>query len=58
VIKNALDLSLYLLNEAHVAIVSGEAFGDPKSIRISYAASEEKLKEALDRIKLALAKLT
>ena len=58
VIKNALDLSLYLLNEAHVAIVSGEAFGDPKSIRISYAASEEKLKEALYRIKLALAKLT
>lgn len=57
VINNALDLSLYLLNEAHVAIVSGEAFGDPKSIRISYAASEEKLKEALERIKLALAKL-
>ncbi len=58
VINNALELSLYLLNEAHVAIVSGEAFGDPKSIRISYAASEEKLKEALERIKLALAKLT
>ena len=58
VIKDALDLSLYLLNEAHVALVSGDAFGDPKSIRLSYAASEDNLKEALKRIKEALAKLS
>ena len=57
-IKDALDLSLYLLNEAHVALVSGDAFGDPKSIRLSYAASEDNLKEALKRIKEALAKLS
>jgi aspartate aminotransferase len=56
-IKDALDLSLYLLNEAHVALVSGDAFGDPNSIRISYAASEEKLSEAISRISAALAKL-
>ena len=56
-IKDALDLSLYLLNEAHVALVSGDAFGDPNSIRISYAASEEKLSEAMKRIAAALAKL-
>ncbi len=56
-IKDALDLSLYLLNEAHVALVSGDAFGDPNSIRISYAASEEKLSEAMERIATALAKL-
>lgn len=57
-IKDAMDLSLYLLNEAHVALVSGDAFGDPKSIRLSYAASEENLKKALKRIKEALAKLS
>lgn len=56
-IKDALDLSLYLLNEAHVALVSGDAFGDANSIRISYAASEEKLSEAMSRIAAALAKL-
>jgi len=57
-IKDASDLSLYLLNKAHVALVSGDAFGDPNSIRISYAASEEKLTEALKRIKSALAQLS
>ncbi|WP_423149282.1 pyridoxal phosphate-dependent aminotransferase [Rubrolithibacter danxiaensis] len=57
VIKNAEDLALYLLNTGHVAVVSGDAFGDPKSIRISYAASEEKLKEAVSRIKNALEQL-
>ncbi len=54
IIKNADELALYLLNKGHVAVVSGDAFGDPKSIRISYAASEIKLKEALKRIKQAL----
>jgi len=57
-VKDASDLSLYLLNKAHVALVSGDAFGDPNSIRISYAASEEKLTEALKRIKSALAQLS
>lgn len=57
VIQNADDLALYILNKGHVAVVSGDAFGDPKSIRISYAASEEKLKEAISRIKNALALL-
>src|SRR5690606_12015852 len=53
VINNAEDLALYLLNKGHVAVVSGDAFGDPKSIRISYAAADDKLKEAVSRIKKA-----
>ncbi|RNL84961.1 pyridoxal phosphate-dependent aminotransferase [Sinomicrobium pectinilyticum] len=53
-IENASDFSLYLLEEANVATVTGEAFGNPNCIRISYAASEEELKEALKRIKEAL----
>lgn len=57
-IKNAEDLSLYLLSEALVALVTGEAFGDANCIRISYAASEETLTEAMNRVKIALAKLS
>jgi aspartate aminotransferase len=57
VVKDANDLCLYLLAEALVALVSGDAFGDPNCIRISYAASEETLAEAMKRIKLALEKL-
>lgn len=53
-INNATDFSLYLLEEALVATVTGEAFGDPNGIRISYAASEADLIEALDRIKKAV----
>ncbi|GAB5418097.1 MAG: pyridoxal phosphate-dependent aminotransferase [Crocinitomicaceae bacterium] len=56
-IKDATDLSMYLLDEALVALVSGEAFGDPNCIRISYAASEETLTEAMKRVKEALEKL-
>ncbi len=56
-IRSAADLSLYLLMNAHVAIVSGEAFGDPNCIRFSYAASEQELIEAVKRIKSALNKL-
>lgn len=56
-IQDANDLSMYLLNEALVALVSGEAFGDPNCIRISYAASEETLTEAMRRVKEALEKL-
>ncbi|MBD1397007.1 pyridoxal phosphate-dependent aminotransferase [Pontibacter sp. JH31] len=57
IISSALDLSLYLLTDAHVALVSGEAFGAPQCIRFSYATSDDKLIEALRRIKESLAKL-
>ncbi len=53
-INNASDFTIYLLEEAHVATVTGDAFGSPKNIRISYAASKEEIKEAIDRIKLSL----
>ncbi|MGB1103616.1 MAG: pyridoxal phosphate-dependent aminotransferase [Crocinitomicaceae bacterium] len=56
-IENATDLSLYLLDEAMVATVTGVAFGDPNCIRISYATSEDVLREAISRIKTALDKL-
>ena len=54
-IKNADDFSMYLLSEANVATVTGDAFGDPKCIRFSYATSEEQLIEAMRRIKEVLA---
>ena len=57
VINNANDLSMYLLSKALVALVPGEAFGDPNCIRISYAASHETLIEAMKRIKEALLQL-
>jgi len=53
-INNATDFSLYLLEEALVATVTGDAFGNPDCIRISYAASQEQIKEAVKRIKAAL----
>ncbi|ULC60434.1 pyridoxal phosphate-dependent aminotransferase [Flaviramulus sp. BrNp1-15] len=53
-INNATDFSLYLLEEALVATVSGEAFGNPDCIRISYAASQEQIIEAIKRIKEAV----
>jgi aspartate aminotransferase len=58
VIKDSNDLCLYLLDEALVALVLGDAFGDPNCIRISYAAAEETLLEVMRRIKSALAKLS
>ena len=57
-ISNANDFCMYLLNEANVATVTGEAFGSPNCMRISYAAADEKLIEAASRIKAALDKLT
>lgn len=57
-INSATDLSLYLLDEALVAVVTGEAFGDPNCIRLSYATSEEILLDAISRIKTALDKLS
>ncbi|MCH2196350.1 pyridoxal phosphate-dependent aminotransferase [Kordia sp.] len=53
-INNATDFSLYLLDEALVATVTGDAFGNPNCIRISYAASEEELRKAIQQIKEAL----
>ncbi len=53
-IENANDFALFLLEEAHVATVTGEAFGNPNCIRISYAASQEEIKTAIERIKNAL----
>ena len=50
-INNANDFSLYLLEEALVATVSGDSFGNPDCIRISYAASKEQIIEAIKRIK-------
>ncbi|WKK60410.1 pyridoxal phosphate-dependent aminotransferase [Sphingobacterium sp. BN32] len=57
-IKNSADLALYLLNYGHVATVGGDSFGNNNYIRLSYAASDENLKEALRRIKEALGKLS
>ncbi|WP_142785384.1 pyridoxal phosphate-dependent aminotransferase [Changchengzhania lutea] len=53
-INNATDFSLYLLEEALVATVTGEAFGNPDCIRISYAASQDQIIEAIKRIKDAV----
>jgi aspartate aminotransferase len=57
-IKDSDELALYLLDKARVALVGGIAFGAPDCIRISYAASDDNIKEAVKRIKAALEKLT
>ncbi len=57
VINNADDLAMYILEEAHVSVVTGSAFGAPDCIRISYAASDENLKTAFAKIKEALTQL-
>jgi aspartate aminotransferase len=57
VVKDSHDLCMYLLDEGLIALVSGDAFGAPDCIRISYAASEETLTEAMRRMKNALEKL-
>jgi aspartate aminotransferase len=56
-IKTDMDICLYLLDKAFVATVPGDAFGEPKCIRISYANSDEKLEKALKQMKEVLAKL-
>ena len=53
-VENASDFAMYLLEEAHVATVTGDAFGQPNCIRISYAASVEEIQEAIQRIKEAV----
>ena len=57
-INNANDFCMYLLNNAHVACVAGDAFGNKKCIRISYAAADERIIEAMSRIKKQLKKLS
>ncbi len=57
IIKDADDLCMYLLNEAHVSTVTGSAFGEPKCIRISFANSMENIEEGFKRIKEGLGKL-
>lgn len=56
-VENAADLCMYLLNKAQVALVPGDAFGDPECIRFSYATSNDLLIEAVERMKKALAEL-
>jgi len=58
IVSNSTDLALYLLDRAHVATVAGDAFGSPDCFRMSYATSEEAIKEALTRIKQALSELS
>ena len=57
VIRNSDALSMYLLQEAHVSVVAGSAFGEPNCIRISYTVAEDQLRAALQRIQEVLAKL-
>ena len=56
-IKNSTDLSMYLLEKAHVATVGGDAFGEPNCLRMSYATSDKNIHEAFRRIKNALEQL-
>lgn len=56
-VNSSTDFAMYLLENAHVATVGGDAFGDPECFRMSYATSDENIREAMDRIKNALAKL-
>lgn len=56
-IKDSEDFCMYILNTAHVSLVTGDAFGAPECVRLSYAASDEDLVEAINRIKEALSQL-
>ena len=57
VIGNSTDFAMYLLEVGHVATVGGDAFGDPECFRMSYATSDDNIREAMKRIKEALARL-
>lgn len=57
-VNTATDLAMYLLEEAHVACVGGDAFGAPGCVRLSYATSDENITKAIERIKTALEKLS
>lgn len=56
-ISGSTDFAMYLLEEAHVATVAGDAFGEPSGLRFSYATSDENIREAMRRIKEAIGKL-
>lgn len=56
-INNSTDFAMYLLEVGHVATVGGDAFGDPDCFRMSYATSDDNIKEAMSRIKNALSLL-
>ena len=56
-IKTSTDFAMYLLEKAHVATVGGDAFGDPYCFRMSYATSDDNIREAMRRIKESVAKL-
>ena len=56
-INTSTDFAMYLLQEAHVATVAGDAFGEPDGFRMSYATSDDNIREALRRIKEACEKL-
>lgn len=56
-INSSTDLAMYLLEKGHVATVGGDAFGDPDCFRMSYATSDDNIREAMKRIKEVLAKL-
>lgn len=56
-IETSTDLAMFLLEEGHVATVGGDAFGDPECFRMSYATSDDNIREAMRRIKETLAKL-
>lgn len=57
VINNSTDFALYLLEVGHVATVAGDAFGDPECFRMSYATSDDNIREAMSRIKSAVTRL-
>lgn len=56
-VNNSVDLAMYLLEEGHVATVGGDAFGEPDCFRMSYATSDDNIREAMHRIKETLGKL-
>ncbi len=56
-INNSTDFAMYLLEEGHVAVVGGDAFGSPECFRMSYATSDENIREAMQRIKTCVEKL-
>jgi aspartate aminotransferase len=56
-IENSTDFAMYLLEVGHVATVGGDAFGDPECFRMSYATSDDNIREAMRRIKETLSKL-
>ncbi|MCD8296728.1 MAG: aspartate aminotransferase, partial [Prevotella sp.] len=56
-INNSTDFAMYLLEVGHVATVGGDAFGDPDCFRMSYATSDDNIREAMRRIKVTLEQL-